>query len=139
MKSWIEVSVVVAEAITAFGNRSWSHRLWVRQEIWLANEDAVVLCVTRSLPWREMRMAFTAILLKGLRVNFDEETELPRYNTVTSAFLRMILSVQSICGRTGKPNEKFEIVAWRLQSTVCTDTRDRIFAMLSFCITRSFQ
>ncbi|KAF4633144.1 hypothetical protein G7Y89_g4978 [Cudoniella acicularis] len=102
------------DAIQSLCSRSWFERLWIRQEIWLANK-ADLICGNSVLSWESFRKAIWCIYNK------------PRTIEVESFWDRMELLETLVnnndCGSLG-----YEI--FRSRHSKCLDPRDRIYAML---------
>jgi len=63
-------------AIHDLVNRSWFERLWVRQEIGLANERAIIMCGTEAIDWWQFSNAIFCICRKPRK--YDKAGELKR-------------------------------------------------------------
>lgn len=109
-------------------NRPWFERLWIRQEVTLANSDAIVSCGYESVPWGVFRKGMAAV------------------------WEMYICSVPGVpyCNRIGFPLEmelmsrgyRIKNLFWQPQHTClhetkstfagaeCFDPRDRIYAII---------
>jgi len=98
--------------------RPWFERLWVRQEISLADESALVACGSRSVLWQVFRRAWACFFLKPkLHFKFsDQLTE--RMNSLAG------LLFQDVGRYLPHLRESFG-------NAKCSDPRDRIYALLS--------
>lgn len=54
------------DAICHLLSRPWFDRLWVRQEIILANSNAIVCCGTKHVAWLSFRCALVALFCKSV-------------------------------------------------------------------------
>ena len=99
--------------------RAWFERLWVQQEIILAT-DAILMCGFDILLWSRFRTAIMYILIKVLaeqHIVKDKCSFVDRLNIVTSLLTDgAFLSEQQI---------------HYTQNCKCSDSRDRIYALLS--------
>jgi len=95
--------------------REWFQRLWVQQEIRLANNDALVLCGHESMLFKDLRKAALCLFNK---------TALN--SKIQKARISHIWSMGDL-GYTNLPG----IISFT-RSCQCSDPRDRIFAVLSF-------
>ncbi|KAK7892697.1 hypothetical protein LTR67_006934 [Exophiala xenobiotica] len=95
--------------------REWFQRLWVQQEIRLANDDALVLCGHGSMLFKDLRKAALCLFNKTA---LDSKIQKARLSHIWS---------MGDLGYTNLPG----IISFT-RSCQCTDPRDRIFAVLSF-------
>src|SRR3569833_1481787 len=98
--------------------RTWFERLWIRQEISLANEDAIVVCGARLVPWPVFRAAWACFYLKP-KMQFKYSHELTERNNSLSGLLFQDVGNHLPYLRQSFGNAK------------CSDARDRIYAVLS--------
>ncbi|KAI0105054.1 heterokaryon incompatibility protein-domain-containing protein [Nemania sp. FL0031] len=98
--------------------RPWFDRLWIRQEIYLANQSsAIVACGNATLAWTTFRKAWACLLWKPTRLT-----------SPTDWHIRM----NSIQGLLLQPNgDFFQSLRAFFGYSQCEDPRDRIFAILS--------
>jgi hypothetical protein len=110
-------------ALKSLLHRHWTQRLWVWQEIVLANNDALMQCGHKTILWYYMRRGI--VLLR--------ETNLPDVEmrsgliSTTMCWLPYIFETDALDWRD---------VSKLLQSTSqagCTDPRDRIYGVLGMC------
>ncbi len=96
-------------------SRPWFDRAWVRQEALLANDDAVVMCGSRTIPWRHFRRAWAVI----------HRRELGRCKLRTALIVRL----NSIMRFMNHPKELPLSTLWfHRQGSSCFDPRDGIYA-----------
>ncbi|KAM7210329.1 Heterokaryon incompatibility protein (HET) domain containing protein [Rhypophila decipiens] len=97
------------------GKRSWFHRLWVLQEIQLANTSSIIQCGEDSIPWPVFRSAIELLTSHA----FDATAQ--RFSKAHSASV--------IC----LPMVDLPLDALLLDNTSrkCSDDRDRIYGILS--------
>ncbi|GAB7362895.1 hypothetical protein MBLNU230_g3197t1 [Neophaeotheca triangularis] len=57
------------QALADFLRRPWFHRLWIWQEVRLANPTAIIACGTDTMPWRSLRTMLGCLVYK--RTSFD--------------------------------------------------------------------
>ncbi|KAI1749024.1 heterokaryon incompatibility protein-domain-containing protein [Xylaria castorea] len=98
--------------------RPWFERLWVRQEIILANRDAIVLCGASVVSWQLFRRGCACVYLKPQKLFEHSKQLLAR----TGVLLNLIL---------WRPNG-FTLNEMRpfFGDLHCEDQRDRIYAVL---------
>jgi len=110
-----------AIAINRLLHRQWFERLWIRQEIGLATQ-AIIRCGSLSILWHLFRDAIFFMYVRGTRlVKGALKDQRPRYQ------YRMQL-VYSVC----LPRVYYlQYLRSDLGQVVCTDPRDKIYAMLS--------
>ena len=70
-------------AIESLLSRSWFERLWIRQEIRLANSNALLMCGHDNVPWQTFRNAVFCLRHKRKRTSFWD-----RKSTVSIIALR---------------------------------------------------
>lgn len=105
-------------AISNFLGYSWFERLWIRQEIRLAQPGALVMCGSLQITWVDICKAVCCLQISpSLHYPFAD-----LYN-------KRLLLVGSICFY--KRHERFDSLLQHARPSKCTDQRDRIFALLS--------
>ena len=106
-----------SQAFESLFNRPWFERLWIRQEITLGAERAVLICGPSSIPWSSFRKA--AIFL-------NKKVKDPSHPRFEHWRARVAL-VAEVCTQGG---------TWlgqmlrQMQRTSCTDPRDRVYGIL---------
>lgn len=113
----IPFSDKVWTAIDRLLQRPWFERLWVWQEIQLANSRAIAVCGHRTMLWQNLRKAIIALLTKD---------ELP-----TISLRRRLQSVENVT--TEMNSCTFGTLIGYSRERHCSDPRDKIYGMLSFC------
>lgn len=98
--------------------RSWFERLWIRQELALANESALFVCGFRSVRWQVFKRAWACFYLKP-KPSFKFSDELTNRNNSLSGLLFQEVGRHLPHLREGFGNAQ------------CSDPRDRIYALLS--------
>jgi hypothetical protein len=101
--------------------RPWFERLWIQQEIRLA-QSAVLLCGFHKLSWPAFRKAVETLWLKTVD---DKEIGLLTYGPI---FKERRRHVRALC--TGGLFPSFEDLLTQTRRCKCTDPRDRIYALL---------
>jgi hypothetical protein len=96
--------------------RPWFERLWVWQEIRLANQDAILTCGYDSIEWKTFRNAVFCFYMK-LRTND------------LGGFEHRVHRAFELCDCNGCFS--FLALAEQTQLCKCTDVRDRVYALLS--------
>jgi len=105
------------DAICNLLGRPWFERLWVRQEIHLANESALILCGDDSILWKQFINAIFCISFKA--VGYKHASTLRRR-------LKLAFSMQDNGGYRGIGTKLREMA-----NSKCSDPRDRVYAALS--------
>ena len=101
------------QAVANLLERPWWHRVWIRQEVFFADEDtSIVVCGSAWLFLADMRRAIHWITTIGLGN--------PRHNDLLS-------QAYSVCLRTASTEP---ILLSRLRSSDCGDPRDRVYGIL---------
>ena len=106
-----------SQAFESLFNRPWFERLWIRQEITLGAERAILICGRSSIPWSAFRKA--AIFL-------NKKVKDPSHPRFEHWRARAAL-VAEVCtqGRTWLGQ-----MLRQMQRTSCTDPRDRVYGIL---------
>jgi hypothetical protein len=104
------------DAVLGLLTRPWFDRLWVKQEIQLANPSAVIQCGADTIKWQQLRRAILACSLLRMPKGTSPLLK-PRIDTVSILALNM---------HGGDPLELLENAI----SAECKDSRDRIFGIL---------
>lgn len=102
-------------AIQALCSSPWFERLWIRQEILLANE-AKLIWGSSILPWESFRKAIFCIYNK------------PRHPNIADSFRERMELLDGLFNKEEKPNLAYAIYLSRRSK--CIDPRDRIYALL---------
>ena len=105
--------------IRNFLNRSWFERLWIRQEICLANPSAILMCGHDTIPWSNFRKAVFCLKSKRAPDGYFGE------KTIFKARLQMIYRLSD------KGDIPFGSLMHQTRNCKCSDPRDRIYALLS--------
>ena len=103
-------------AINEILSRPWFDRLWVQQEIRLANRAAIFMCGVHFIDWQSLRKAIKCLFVKSWSSKTDLRERLDLVQSLTVSYVK--ISIQDL-----------------LQSTrrcKCSDARDRVYAILSF-------
>lgn len=107
----------VWQAIENFFKRPWFERLWIWQEIQLANSRAIVVCGKQEILWQRLRRAINCLCFK------DE---------IPSARLRAkLLQLDPLTRERGSSNSKALLTYGSARK--CMDPRDKIYGILSIC------
>lgn len=120
MRSWRSYKHTSREhqAVCAFLKRSWFNRVWVRQEVHLANEGSICMVAGGcSLAWSDFRKAVHWLSLCGLdQRSPDAHNERVRISNATS-----------ICERHYSDENN---LLNRVRSSQCRDARDKLYGCL---------
>jgi hypothetical protein len=106
------------DAFYSLLHRPWFDRLWIRQEIALANSEAVMVCGHEFMPWRDFVDA--SIGLRELAVREDRGLEVQA---------RCVLVIE-LNGLT-KQGGNLEYMLRVSRRAKCFDARDKIYGLLS--------
>ncbi|KAJ4250157.1 hypothetical protein NW762_011970 [Fusarium torreyae] len=107
-------------AIADFLSRNWFKRLWVRQEITLANSNAIVMAGGRIVEWNR---------LVGATILIHSNEALPLVTIPDNiAFKRAITNVTSF--RKIKAMRGFDSLIMATYQCKCSDDRDRVYGLL---------
>jgi hypothetical protein len=101
-------------------NRSWFERLWVQQEIGLANEKAIIICGLDSIDWRQFSDAIYCLYVRSRPYDKDQEL-----------LSRLRLPVEMAYSKSRRDGLPYATVLRKQTKLKCADPRDRIFAVLS--------
>lgn len=104
-------------AVASLLHRRWFDRLWIRQEIFVAEAEAVVCCGPHHMPWPTFRKALRLFYAKGPELGQSAWHGLrDRLSTIGGLVFQMrwtdILSIRETFGRA-----------------VCSDPRDYIYGI----------
>ena len=95
-------------------NRSWFQRLWIVQEIRLANGEAVVLCVYETIRWGTLRNTALCLQIKRKDHKFSE-------------LIHLVERVFQLCDVFMQPS--LTTLLNQTKRNLCSDQRDRIYAL----------
>lgn len=108
------------KAWTAVDNlfqRPWFERLWIWQEIQLANSNAIVVCGNHEMLWQQLRKAIICLLTKQQLPTQQLRTRLGDIDPLT---------IERYSG-------SFNLLINISRMRKCFDPRDKIYGMLSIC------
>jgi hypothetical protein len=111
-------------AVRSLVLRSWFERLWVQQEIKLADAHAIILCGSVQLSWDIFRRFYFVLLL------FSSESHLAPFTWYQQyTYSARMLTIKELC----KPifGSTFHYRVRSVQHSKCSDPRDRVYALLS--------
>ncbi|KAI1469849.1 HET-domain-containing protein [Daldinia caldariorum] len=99
-------------------HRGWFERLWIRQEILLANDSAILQCGKVETSWREFRSALLCLFVKPA-IGFEH----------SYSFRRRLEFISGLIF----PRRNISLIALRVHfdGAICRDPRDKIFAIRS--------
>ncbi|KAI1660347.1 HET-domain-containing protein [Daldinia decipiens] len=97
--------------------RQWFDRLWIRQEIYLAGPEAVIMCGLYQVKWSSFRRGLVCICIKRAQVtDFSYQ-----YNARRDDLQGLIFQRKT----------KLIALIRNYSNTRCLDPRDRLYAVLS--------
>lgn len=99
--------------------RPWFTRLWIRQEIFLANAQAIVCCGKSQIPWSAFRNSL--LLFRGKPRNIESWG--PEQSTFRSSIRRMVGIIYQL------RQIRLDDLRLYFNSADCKDRRDRVFAV----------
>jgi hypothetical protein len=108
-------------ALHDFLSRSWFGRLWIWQEVRLANPKAILLCGFDSIPYQAFRKSVCCAHLKQKNTASLGQLEVKFRERLVLVFL---LCVQDI-------EMSFRQLIRCTDRCLCTDPRDRVYALLN--------
>lgn len=128
--SWLSVTEAVPgdedqmRDLVALFERPWFRRLWVRQEIFLA-QDALVVCGKTILSWELFRSAAVCLAAKsGLKGSEVSSADL-RFKKIKGVVL-------NLCSNSAVAYPfSYRYLRWAHQGSEFTDPRDAIYAVKS--------
>lgn len=107
------------KAIYHLCSRRWFERLWIRQEVMLAEATTVVQCGFYQVPWPLFRRALACLYQKPRPwTPFDEKLN------------NRLLSLRGLMGQA--PKVPLGYVRAAFGQSDCADARDRIYALCEF-------
>jgi hypothetical protein len=111
------------KAVISLLKRPWFERLWIVQEIRLANNKAIIQAGHKSILWANFISSSYYLRSKFQGDKGD--------GILSSEFLKHYLHVQPL--GLGKPQvfEDLQRLTWDIRNTKCTDPRDRVYGILS--------
>ena len=104
---------------------SWFDRLWVWQEIRLANPNAFIMCGFDTISWTSFRVAIFCLVQKVCRKNgciFEPKR-------LSELFPGRIHNLGKLTNAGGQPN--FQRIMYDTRHCKYTDPRDRVYAVLN--------
>lgn len=117
--SW-SVGEKSAMALYSILHRSWFERVWIRQEIQLANKDAVLQCGFKFILWETFRYAMFCVRFK------PKDFPLTKYELV-SLDARISLVFRLCDLRT----PELSVTLQDARFGKCSDPRDKVYAVMS--------
>ncbi|KIW03032.1 uncharacterized protein PV09_05685 [Verruconis gallopava] len=102
-------------------HRPWFERLWIRQEIRLANPDAIVMCGFKTIRWQSFRNALFCLRQKAKKREHLGAKAVPFHNRIEMIYQMSDDASAIPLGRLLRQTKHCK----------CSDPRDRIYAMLS--------
>lgn len=110
-------------------HRPWFTRLWIRQEIFLANEDSIVCCGDSQVAWPIFRNALRLLMAKAVRTM---PATFPSRPTRKEPDLRELDRARRwMLGFSDEPRTvRPEELRMCFDVADCVDKRDRVFAVL---------
>ncbi|KAH7312921.1 heterokaryon incompatibility protein-domain-containing protein [Rhexocercosporidium sp. MPI-PUGE-AT-0058] len=124
-KSKLPFDAEQSTAVARLCNRDWFKRLWIWQEVRCA-KNVEIICGTDSISWRDVQVLGFCCLRKSWHDSF--------YHTMSRLHRRLIFS---LCGVL-QSNSFFALVD-QTKYSLCSDPRDRIFALISMATERDIR
>jgi hypothetical protein len=113
-----------SRAFEDFFGRPWFQRLWIRQEITLGADDALLLCGSSSIQWTKFRKA--AIFI-------NQKVKDPAHPRLRQWAARSALVADTALHRVSWLGQLLR----QMQRAECADARDRIYGVLGILPTAS--
>jgi hypothetical protein len=107
----------VLEALSSVLSRSWFERLWVWQEIHLANEQALIVCGYDEISWHDFRKSVLCIWRKKTLVSYH--------------LADRVKNVFTFCNN---PEPDLTSLLETARASKCADPRDKIFAVMGIAV-----
>jgi hypothetical protein len=107
------------QAIVAFLRRPWFHRLWIWQEIRIAESSAIMICGADIMRWTRLKEFLSCIAYKQSRIP-------PQIGGVEAA--TQTVSDVILLARTGQMSLSKLLV--NMRNAQCVDARDRVYGIL---------
>ncbi|KAK4990240.1 hypothetical protein LTR66_006865 [Elasticomyces elasticus] len=115
----------IRDAVNKLYERSWFQRVWVLQEIYMANKaEAIVLCGARVLPW-------SASTPKRIWVDSREAQETEHWHVGLPYTVPIPLAVGNHQTRQYTAREDLMSLLCQTRTCAATDPRDKVFALFS--------
>jgi len=108
-------------ALYSLLHRAWFERLWIRQEIRLANRDAIVMCGSTTIAWQAFRNALFCMRQKAKKREFLGSKAVPFHERIEMIYQMSDDASPMPLGRLLRQTKHCK----------CSDPRDRVYAMLS--------
>lgn len=105
------------QAIDDLFHRTWFERLWIWQEIQLANSQAIAVCGREKIPWQILRRAVICLTTKQ---------DLPK-----PSLRRRLELIEPLTNERGSSSMNLLLNISRQRE--CTNPKDKIYGMLSIC------
>jgi hypothetical protein len=118
----IEVPFVAPTLIAMIGvlSRPWFDRLWIWQEIQLANDKAIIVCGYEDITWKDFRKAVTCISTKAEGSSDSSELQYDLCN-VARKVLRLCFS---------HLDADFIEMILNTRNSKCANPRDKVYALM---------
>ncbi|KAI0132894.1 heterokaryon incompatibility protein-domain-containing protein [Xylariales sp. AK1849] len=116
----ISLTKYEAIAISELTSRAWFKRLWIRQEIFCASDQSIIICGDSQIPWTTFRYALTVLWRKSFAPG-----------TPASVVERFGQFESDILGLCYHQKHSLSQLRARYGTAECKDPRDRIYAVLS--------
>lgn len=117
--TYLPLSGEQATAILGLMQRPWFERIWIRQEVFQANEKSLVVCGTKAVAWATLRRGLYCCVYHRcpLALSSEQDDEW--------------LARHSIVNYVIYPN-RYSLLWLRSETfgSLCSDPRDRIYALL---------
>ena len=100
--------------------RPWFERLWVQQEIRLANDDTILMCGFYTVLWRSFAKAIYCMNVTFTK--YPSEDDGPKFHSR----IQMLFSMCRYCCYMSPGQFSQDI-----RFSKCSDPRDRVYAVLN--------
>jgi hypothetical protein len=104
-------------------SREYFERTWTRQEIALGGKHAVVQSGHHCMPWKDFKVAIGCVFRKGHHPDALDPGLKP-------LFEKLAANAYDLCDFTERKCD-FTDVRMSLRTTLCTDSRDKLYSVLS--------
>jgi hypothetical protein len=117
----LEISSAQTKSVLGLIQREWFERLWIRQEVYLSEDAAVVLCGRVEVPWKDF---LSSLVLLHLKPKVGPGMTVSMVNSLEAR----LVELRGLLESERKPS--LHRLRQCFGNAKCKDPRDRIFAVL---------
>lgn len=133
----IELLHETFKSLTELFGLPWFHRLWIWQEIHLANPTSILVCGASEILWNDFRQATNALFSKGASLFPNDDGDEVTPDELKNENIRLATEYAAVRGYVRSLCElivsapSLETLIETTKGAQCTDPRDRVYALLS--------